>query len=92
MIHVRNINFKELEFIRILNIKNNESTPEHKLNIERSNTQNKNNFIIKSNSINKEQYKQSPGYMGMKFINYYLLLFPPLMSLEKWQKSYLLLF
>lgn len=79
MIHERNINFKELEFIRILNIKNNESTPQHKLNID---TQNKNNFIMKSNSINKEQCKQSPGYMGMKFINYYLLLFPPLMSLE----------
>ncbi|KAG8263201.1 hypothetical protein J6590_108499 [Homalodisca vitripennis] len=67
--------FKELEFMTVyslyiyrtvLYVKNNETKLPRQLHVHDYNTRNKNNFVIKQH--NKEKFKQSPTYMGIKFM------------------------
>jgi len=69
--------FKELEFMTVyslyiyravLYVKNNESKFPRQINVHNYNTRNKNSFVIKPH--NKEKFKQSTTYMGIKFMGY----------------------
>lgn len=53
----------------ILHVKNNKSTYLRQLGIHSYENPRKHNFTIKKNHT-KEIFKQSPTYMGKKFINY----------------------